>query len=111
MGQGDVPGQKEGAPVGRPWSVYTAMGHERLDGASRGSPNTVPGRWRALPRWAKRSVRVPFLSEQARLVILAIVVGVLTGWGAVGFVLLLDAIAGFARGPLTALSQHLGIDT
>ena len=94
--------------MGRPRSVYTAMGHERLDGASRGSPNAVPGRWRALPRWAKRSVRVPFLSEQARLVILAIVVGVLTGWGAVGFVLLLDAIAGFARGPLAATLAWLG---
>ncbi len=32
----------------------------------------------------------------------------LTGWGAVGFVLLLDEIAGFARGPLAATLAWLG---
>ena len=33
MGQGGVPGQEDGAPVGRPRSVWTAMGHGRSDGA------------------------------------------------------------------------------
>ena len=56
----------------------------------------------------KRSVRVPFLSGQARLVILAVAVGALTGWGAVGFLVLLDRIAGFARGPVAATLSWLG---
>ena len=49
------------------------------------------------------------LSEQARLVVLAMVVAVLTGWGAVGFILLLDGITGFARGPVAAALAPLGL--
>ena len=57
--------------------------------------------------WAKRSVRVPLFSEQTRLVVLAIIVGLLTGWGAVGFLLLLDRMTDFARGPgAGALSEN-----
>ena len=62
-----------------------------------------------MPRWARWSVRAPLLSEQSRLVVLAMVVGALTGWGAVGFLLLLDRIAGFARGPVAATLAGLGL--
>lgn len=58
-------------------------------GSSSASSHHAPRRWRALPRWGRRSVRVPRLSEHARLVVLAIVVGGLTGWGAVAFLLLI----------------------
>ena len=80
-----------------------------MAGASGGNPGTAARRWRAVPRWAKRSVHVPALSEQVRLVVLAMVVGVLTGWGAVGFILLLDGITEFARGPVAAALAPLGL--
>ena len=54
-------------------------------------------------------MRAPRLSEQARLVVLAAVVGLLTGWGAVGFVLLLERITEFARGPVAAVLGRLGL--
>ena len=56
------------------------------DGRRFASPDAGPThasrRWRAMPRWARWSVRAPLLSEQLRLVVLAMVAGALTGWGA-----------------------------
>lgn len=64
------------------------------DGRRFASPGAGPThasrRWRAMSRWARWSVRAPLLSEQIRLAVLAMVVGALTGWGAVGFLLLLE---------------------
>ena len=85
------------------------MGDGRPGGFPDGRSNAAARRGRALPRWAKRWMRAPRLSEQARLVVLAAVVGLLTGWGAVGFVLLLDRITGFARGPVAAVLGRLGL--
>lgn len=85
------------------------MGGDRFGGSSSASLHHAPRRWRALPRWGRRSVRVPRLSEHARLVVLAIVVGGLTGWGAGGFLLLIDRIAAFARGPVAAALAGLGL--
>ena len=42
-------------------------------------------------------VRSSFLPEENQLVVLAVVVGVLTGFGSVGFIVLLRAITAFAR--------------
>lgn len=53
--------------------------------------------------------RVPLLSEQTRLVVLAIIVGLLTGWGAVGFLLLLDRMTDFARGPVAGALSAVGV--
>ena len=50
--------------------------------------------WAAV--WFKRS----FLPEQNYLIILAVVVGILTGLGSVGFIHILEMVADFARGPV-----------
>ena len=85
------------------------MAEDRPAESSSGSSNTAPRRGRAVPRWAKRSVRVPLLPEQTRLVVLAIIVGLLTGWGAVGFLLLLDRMTDFARGPVAGALSEIGV--
>ena len=51
-------------------------------------------------RWAKIFFRASFLPEQNYLIILAVVVGILTGFGSVGFIYVLEAIADFAVGPV-----------
>ena len=73
----------------------------------RGSPNALP-RWRALSRWTRGLLSLPFLAGQVWFVILAVVVGALTGWGAAGCILLLDGIAAFARGPVASALAGLG---
>ena len=83
------------------------MGNEPLAASLRGNPSAPP-RWRVLRRWTKGFARIPFLSGQVWLVVLAVVVGVLTGWGAAGFVLLVDRIAEFARGPVASALAGLG---
>ena len=66
----------------------------------------VGGRWLAerLPiwRWTKVFLRTSFLPEQNYLIILAVIVGVLTGYGSVGFIFVLGWIAEFARGPVAS---------
>ena len=47
--------------------------------------------------WAMVWLRSSFLPSQNYLIILAVVIGVLTGLGSVGFIKVLDAIAEFAR--------------
>ena len=57
-------------------------------------------------QWATVWLRSSFLPEQNYLIILAVVVGVLTGLGSVGFIHVLGMVADFARGPVaTALSR------
>ena len=57
-------------------------------------------------QWATVWLRSSFLPEQNYLIILAVVVGVLTGLGSVGFIHVLGMGADFARGPVaTALSR------
>ncbi len=85
------------------------MADERPFESPGAGPTQASRRWRTMPRWARWSVRAPLLSEQVCLVVLALVVGALTGWGAVGFLLLLDRIAGFARGPVAATLARLGL--
>ena len=46
--------------------------------------------------------RASFLPEQNYLIILAVVIGILTGYGSVGFILVLDRITEFARGPVAS---------
>ncbi|MDP7340588.1 MAG: chloride channel protein, partial [Vicinamibacterales bacterium] len=53
-------------------------------------------------RWTKVFFRASFLPEQNYLIILAVVVGVLTGYGSVGFIFVLGWIADFARGPVAS---------
>ena len=48
-------------------------------------------------KWAAVWLRSSFLSEQNYLIVLAVLVGILTGLGSVGFILLLRTLAGFAQ--------------
>ena len=59
-------------------------------------------------RWARVWLRSSFLPEQNYLVILAVVVGVVTGLGSVGFILFIELLADFARGPVAALLERFG---
>ena len=59
-------------------------------------------------RWAKVWLRASFLPEQNYLIILAVVVGVLTGLGSVGFIFVLEAVSEFARGPVAGLFSRFG---
>lgn len=60
--------------------------------------------WRRSRVWLRSS----FLPEQNYLVILAVVVGVVTGLGSVGFILFIELLADFARGPVAALLERFG---
>ncbi len=59
-------------------------------------------------RWAKIWFRASFLPEQNHLIILAFVVGVLTGFGSVGFIYVIESVAEFARGPVAAAFERFG---
>ena len=59
-------------------------------------------------RWAKVLLRASFLPEQNYLIILSVVVGVLTGFGSVGFIYMLEYVADFARGPVVGLLSRFG---
>ena len=59
-------------------------------------------------RWARVWLRSSFLPEQNYLVILAVVIGVVTGLGSVGFILFIELLADFARGPVAALLERFG---
>ncbi len=52
--------------------------------------------------------RASFLTEQNHLIILAVVVGVLTGLGSVGFIYVLQSVAEFARGPVASMFERFG---
>ena len=58
--------------------------------------------------WARVWLRASFLPEQNYLIILAVVVGVVTGLGSVGFIYVLELTAGFARGPVAGLLERFG---
>ena len=62
----------------------------------------------ALWDWARVGLRASFLPEQNYLIILAVVVGVITGLGSVGFIYVLELTAGFARGPVAGLLERFG---
>ena len=81
----------------------------------------IKWRWRAMGRlgrkvtprapvwgWAMVWLRSSFLPSQNYLIILAVVVGLLTGLGSVGFVFVLHAIADFARGPVAEALSIFG---
>ena len=59
-------------------------------------------------RWARVWLRSSFLPEQNYLIILAVVVGVLTGLGSVSFIYVLEMVAGFARVPVASLFDRFG---
>ena len=59
-------------------------------------------------RWTKIWFRASFLPEQNYLIILAVVVGVLTGLGSVGFIYVIETVAEFARGPVAAALERFG---
>ena len=59
-------------------------------------------------RWARVWLQSSFLPEQNYLIILAVVVGVLTGLGSVGFIYALESVAAFARGPVASLFDRFG---
>ena len=59
-------------------------------------------------RWTKVFLRTSFLPEQNYLIILAVIVGVLTGYGSVGFIRVLGWIAEFARGPVASVLGVFG---
>ena len=57
-------------------------------------------------RWAKAWLRSSFLPEQNHLIILSVVVGILTGFGSVGFIYVLGMVADLVRGQIAwALSR------
>ena len=70
------------------------------------------GRWlgERLPlwRWTKVFFRTSFLPEQNYLIILAVVVGILTGYGSVGFIFVLEWLSEFARGPVAESLEVFG---
>jgi len=74
-----------------------------LVGASRWWAERLP-----IWRWAKIFFRASFLPEQNYLIVLAVVVGILTGFGSVGFIYLLEQIAAFAVGPVASLLDVFG---
>ncbi|HCQ99385.1 MAG TPA: hypothetical protein DIU48_08180, partial [Acidobacteria bacterium] len=59
-------------------------------------------------RWTKVFFRTSFLPEQNYLIVLAVAVGILTGYGSVGFIFALEWIADFAQGPLASLLAVFG---
>ena len=59
-------------------------------------------------RWTKVFLRTSFLPEQNYLIILAVVVGVLTGYGSVGFIFVLGWITRFAQGPVASVLGVFG---
>ena len=59
-------------------------------------------------KWARVWLRASFLPEKNYLIILAVLVGILTGLGSVGFIYVLDFVAEFARGPLSSLLSAFG---
>ena len=58
--------------------------------------------------WARVGLRASFLPEQNYLIILAVVVGVVTGLGSVGFIYVLELTTAFARGPVAGLLERFG---
>ena len=80
--------------------------------ASPGRLLSASWRWFAgrIPiwRWTKVFLRTSFLPEQNYLIILAVIVGVLTGYGSVGFIFVLGWIAQFARGPVASVLGVFG---
>ncbi len=59
-------------------------------------------------RWARVWLRSSFLPEQNYLIILAVVVGVITGLGSVGFIYVLELTMSVARGPVAAALGWFG---
>ena len=59
-------------------------------------------------RWTKVFFKASFLPEQNYLIILAVVVGVLTGYGSVGFIFVLEWLAEFARGEVAYALEIFG---
>ena len=59
-------------------------------------------------RWARVWLRSSFLPEQNYLIILAVVVGVITGLGSVGFIYVLELMMSVARGPVAAALGRFG---
>ena len=59
-------------------------------------------------RWTRVWLQSSFLPAQNYLIILAVVVGVLTGLGSVGFIYALQSVAAFARGPVASLLERFG---
>jgi CIC family chloride channel protein len=59
-------------------------------------------------RWATVWHRTTFLPEQNYLIILAVVIGVLTGLGSVGFIYLLRIVADFARNDVSEMLSFFG---
>ncbi len=59
-------------------------------------------------RWARVWLQSSFLPEQNYLIILAVVVGVMTGLGSVGFIYVLEMVGDFARGPVASFFDRFG---
>ena len=77
------------------------------DGTSPPAGRTLAARlsdW----QWARVWLRSSFLPEQNYLIILAVVVGVATGLGSVGFIFVIERMADVARGPVAALLERFG---
>ncbi len=72
------------------------------------SPQPPPTRLAAVGRWTKVFFKASFLPEQNYLIILAVVVGVLTGYGSVGFIFVLEWLAEFARGEVAHALEIFG---
>lgn len=60
--------------------------------------------WRLAKVWVQSS----FLPEQNYLIILAVVVGVVSGLGSVGFIYVLGFMSALARGPVAAMLEQFG---
>jgi CIC family chloride channel protein len=59
-------------------------------------------------KWARVWLRASFLPEKNYLIVLAVIVGILTGLGSVGFIYVLEFVAEFARGPVSSLLSVFG---
>lgn len=93
----------EGRPEDEPTGAWSDRAAHLLDriGPALGSRLAI---W----RWAAVWLRASFLPEQNYLIVLAILVGVATGLGSVGFIFVLRSITEFAQGPVATSLDRFG---
>lgn len=95
-------GDNQPGPSGLAERLLTRLRAMRRAGDKMVVPGAPAWGWATL--WWTSS----FLPSQNALVLLAVVVGLLTGFGSVGFILLLRSLTEFARGPLSTALDVVG---
>ena len=92
-------------------SIWERIVRSRAAAAALAAGRALAARlavWERARVWARVWLRSSFLPEQNYLIILAVLVGVATGLGSVGFIYVLEMTAAFARGPVAGLLDTFG---